>query len=211
MDAHSCFSDPEIRRPAAAVRAGQRQGLPRFRGTPIVPVPCSLTCRGTRSRVSIVVIRAATMADVGSMHRLITYHAEHGRMLFRSHGELYEHIRDFLVADADGQVAGCCALELVWRDLAEIKSLAVDETRRGAGIGRQLVTAALAEGRRLKLQRVFALTREQGFFEQLGFAVTPMASLPHKVWTDCVKCPVQDKCDEVAVAIDFEAIPAPPV
>ncbi len=167
----------------------------------------SLTRRGARSRVSIVVIRAATMADVGSMHRLITYHAEHGRMLFRSHGELYEHIRDFLVAVADGQVAGCCALELVWRDLSEIKSLAVDESRLGAGIGRQLVTSALAEGRRLKLQRVFALTRQPGFFERLGFAITPMDSLPHKVWTDCVKCPVQDKCDEVAVVLDFGVEP----
>ncbi len=135
------------------------------------------------------------------MHRLITFHAERGRMLFRSHGELYEHLRDFFVAVDGKSVAGCCALELVWRDLAEVKSLAVDETRRGGGIGKRLVKAAVAEGRRLGLERIFALTREQAFFERLEFVVAGMETLPHKVWTDCVKCPVQHCCDEVAVVL----------
>jgi amino-acid N-acetyltransferase len=148
------------------------------------------------------------MADVPDMHRLITYHAEFNRMLFRSHADLYEHLRDFFVyadgAEGGGQVLGCAALELVWRDLAEIKSLAVDERQRGRGIGRQLVEAAVAEGRRLGLARVFALTREQGFFERVGFSVVDRQTLPHKVWTDCVRCPLQENCDEIAVVMDLD-------
>jgi amino-acid N-acetyltransferase len=142
------------------------------------------------------------MADVNEMHRLITHHAELNRMLFRSHADLYEHLRDFFVAtDSDDRVIGCVALELVWRDLAEIKSLAVDDHHRGKGIGKNLVAAAVNEGRRLGLQRVFALTREQRFFEDLGFRLVPRESLPHKVWTDCVTCPLQENCDEIAMVI----------
>ena len=96
-------------------------------------------------------IRSARMSDVPEIHRLITHHAELNRMLFRSHADLYEHLRDFFVclAPAAGTdaVVGCAALELVWRDLAEIKSLAVDEACRGRGIGTHLVQATIEEGR----------------------------------------------------------------
>ncbi|MBI4579297.1 MAG: N-acetyltransferase [Planctomycetes bacterium] len=153
-------------------------------------------------------IRNAIMADVPEMHRLITHHAELNRMLFRSHADLYEHLRDFFVCvEATGggpRVLGCVALELVWRDLAEIKSLAVDEEHRGRGIGRQLVRATLDEARRLGLARVFALTRERPFFDKLGFRVVAKETLPHKVWTDCVRCPLQEHCDEIAMVLDLE-------
>ena len=153
-------------------------------------------------------VRSARMSDVNAIHRLITHHAELNRMLFRSHTDLYEHLRDFFVyvdsSSSEDQVVGCAALELVWRDLAEIKSLAVDESRRGQGIGSQLVKATIAEGRRLGLDRVFALTREQPFFQKLGFEVVPRETLPHKVWTDCVRCPLQEKCDEIAVVLRLE-------
>ncbi len=152
-------------------------------------------------------VRNAIMSDVPEIHRLITYHAEFNRMLFRSHADLYEHLRDFFVftePQAQGdRVLGCAALELVWRDLAEIKSLAVDEAQRGRGIGRQLVEAALREGRRLGLAKVFALTREQAFFERLDFSVVDKQTLPHKVWTDCVRCPLQENCDEIAVVMEL--------
>lgn len=152
-------------------------------------------------------IRNATMDDVDAMHRLITHHAEFNRMLFRSHAELYEHLRDFFVAvrpvDGEEHVVGCAALEIAWRDLAEIKSLAVEESQRGRGIGQELANAAIAEARRLALARVFALTREKRFFERLGFAAVPKETLPHKVWTDCIRCPLQAECDEVAMVLDL--------
>jgi len=151
-------------------------------------------------------IRNATMSDVPEIHRLLTYHAELNRMLFRSHADLYEHLRDFYIcADpTDGRILGCVALNLVWRDLAEIKSLAVETGQEGKGIGRRLVQATLEEGRRLGLHRVFALTREPAFFEKLAFRAVPKESLPHKVWTDCVHCPLQEHCDEVAMVIDLK-------
>ena len=156
-------------------------------------------------------VRRATMTDVPAIHRLITHHAELNRMLFRSHADLYEHLRDFLVYDAstgsEPQIIGCAALNLIMRDLAEIKSLAVDQPQIGKGVGRALVEQAIAEARDLGLQRVFALTREVSFFKKLGFGQVPMDSLPHKVWTDCVKCPLQENCDEVAVVFDLRGGP----
>lgn len=153
------------------------------------------------------------MPDVPAIHRLITYHAELNRMLFRSYADLYEHLRDFWVytapKDQQEQVLGCAALNLVWRDLAEIKSLAVNEQCRGRGIGRALVEAALSEGRQIGLGRIFALTREPAFFSRLGFHAVAKDTLPHKVWTDCVKCPLQENCDEIAMVYDLGDSVAP--
>ena len=161
-------------------------------------------------------IRPATVADVPAIARLVNTYAERGLMLHRSHGELYECLRDFVVyaqvAPPDtppiqhselsiphSPVLGVCALEIVWADLAEVRSLAVDPACQGQGIGRQLVEAVIAEAQRLEIQKVFALTYEQTFFTKLGFAVVPMASLPFKVWSDCIKCPKRSNCDEIAM------------
>lgn len=145
-------------------------------------------------------IRSARIGDVPAISELITPNAELGLMLFRPLADLYEKVRHFVVCENEaGQIVGCCALEIVWADLAEVKSLAVRADQRGRGVGRQLVEAVEAEAVRLGLERIFALTREQKFFERLGFIVVPRQSLPHKVWSDCVKCPRLHDCDEVAV------------
>jgi amino-acid N-acetyltransferase len=145
-------------------------------------------------------IRAATVRDVPAIGRLINYYAERGRMLFRSHAELYEVVRDFSVFETDArQIIGVCALEIVWADLAEVRSLAVETGHQGQGIGKALVEATVAEARRLEIQRVFALTYEQRFFEKAGFSVVDKSALPLKVWSDCIKCPKRDGCDEIAV------------
>ena len=120
-------------------------------------------------------------------------------MLFRSHAELYERVRDFFVAEDSGSLVGICALEIVWGDLAEVRSLAVAAGQQGRGIGRALVEAVVEEARRLEIQRVFALTYEQIFFEKLGFHLVEKAALPTKVWSTCVKCPKRDGCDEIAM------------
>lgn len=120
-------------------------------------------------------------------------------MLFRSLADIYENLRSFHVAETDGQITGCCALHIIWKDLAEIKSLAVDHSKKGTGIGKALVEASLAHAKNLGLPRVFALTLEPAFFEKLGFEKVERDALPMKVWSDCARCPKQDHCDEVAL------------
>jgi amino-acid N-acetyltransferase len=144
-------------------------------------------------------VRNAKIADAKMICALINYYAEHDKMLFRSLAEIYENLQTFFVAEEDGRTIGCCALEVVWSDLAEIKSLAIEAGRRGQGVGTALVTAALDQARYLGVPRVFALTLEPGFFERIGFTVVRKEDLPMKVWSDCAKCPKQTECDETAV------------
>ncbi|HEX40690.1 MAG TPA: N-acetyltransferase [Phycisphaerales bacterium] len=144
-------------------------------------------------------IRPAKVADARAVHALINAYAERDRMLFRSLADIYENLQTFLVAEVDTTVVGCCALEVVWADLAEIKSLAVDPSHRNKGIGKALVAAAVEQARCLGVPRVFALTLEEEFFVRLGFDTVDMEKLPMKVWSDCARCPKQQNCDEIAV------------
>ncbi|HUO08348.1 MAG TPA: N-acetyltransferase [Phycisphaerae bacterium] len=156
-------------------------------------------------------IRPATVRDVPGIAALIEAFAQRGKMLFRSHAELYEAIRDFFVAEEEegGRVVGICALEIVWADLAEVRSLAVEASMQGKGIGKMLVNAVVEEARRLEIHRVFALTYEQAFFERLGFAVVDKSALPLKVWSVCIKCPKRDGCDEIAMVRTVMEKPPP--
>jgi amino-acid N-acetyltransferase len=148
-------------------------------------------------------IRPATIHDVPRVQQIINSHAELGKMLFKSFGQLYEDLRDFGVFEEGGEVVGCVALTIIWADLAEVRALAVDEDARGRGIGRQLVQWSINEARRLGIARLMALTYEQKFFENLGFAVVAKETLPLKVWSDCVRCPKQHGCDEIAVVLEL--------
>ncbi len=144
-------------------------------------------------------IRNATTHDVQAINELILDSAERDRMLFRSIADIYENLQTFFVADENGTLLGCCALDVIWSDLAEVKSLTVSEQARGKGVGRKLVAAAVDMARDLCIDRVFALTLEPVFFDRVGFHEVAKETLPMKVWRDCARCPKQQECDEIAV------------
>ena len=144
-------------------------------------------------------IRSAKIQDVKVIHALISSHAELDRMLFRPMDDIYENLQTFCVVELNGIVIGCCALEIIWSDLAEIKSLAVDKDHMGKGVGRMLVTSVIEQARELGVSQVFALTLDFAFFEKLGFRKIEMDALPMKVWSDCARCSKQQNCDEIAV------------
>jgi len=144
-------------------------------------------------------VREAKICDAETICSLVSEYAERDRMLFRSMANIYENLQSFRVAEVDGEVVGCCALSIIWCDLAEIKSLAVGQSSKGSGVGKILVEAATKRASELGIQKVFALTMEPGFFEKLGFEVVEKDVFPMKVWSDCAKCPKQDHCDEIAV------------
>jgi len=143
--------------------------------------------------------RNAKISDAKTVYSLINYYAERDRMLFRSLADIYENLQSFLVAELDGNVVGCCALQIIWSDLAEIKSLAVDQAHKDKGIGKMLVAAAIEQANQLGVSQVFALTLDPVFFEKLSFKIIEKDALPMKVWSDCARCPKQQNCDETAV------------
>lgn len=148
-------------------------------------------------------IRRATIPDVKAIHKLLMTYARDGLMLSRSLADIYEALRDFYVYEQNGVVAGTVCLHICWEDLAEVRSLAVDQGWEGQGIGRQLVETCLDEARQLGLKKVFALTYKQVFFEKLGFRVIEKSELPHKVWGDCLKCAKFPECDEIAMSLQL--------
>ena len=156
-------------------------------------------------------LRPATIHDVVRIQEIINSHAELGKMLFKSLAQLFEDLRDFAVVEEEGQVVGCCAVTIIWADLAEVRSLAVDGRHIGRGIGRQLVEWCVEEARRLHIRKLMSLTYEQRFFEKLGFEVVSKETLPLKVWSDCVRCPKNDHCDEIAVVRVLEDVPVPAI
>lgn len=148
-------------------------------------------------------IRKARIEDAEKIHSLVNFYASQNLMLPLSLSEIYDSLRDFFVyADGD-EVSACCALRIVWKDLAEIRSLAVGESTRGRGIGCQLVQTCLEEARRLGLKRIFVLTFIPHYFERFGFRVVNKDTLPHKVWSDCIKCPKFPDCDEEAMLVEL--------
>ncbi len=150
------------------------------------------------------IVRNAHTGDVVAMQRLINEFAAKGEMLHRSLSQLYENLRDFFVVEVDGEIMGCAALHVTWKDLAEVKSLAVSAEAQGMGYGRLLVQRCLKEAKVVKVDKVFALTYKPAFFEKLGFRICDRAELPRKVWTECVHCPKFYDCHEIAVITEVE-------
>ena len=144
-------------------------------------------------------IRKAKITDLKQVHRLIQEYAKKEQMIPRSLNELYETLRDFVVCEKEDMICGVCALHIMWEDLAEIRSLAVDQKYQHAGIGKKLVRQCLKEAKSLGMKRVFALTYYPEFFRKLGFAPIDKANLPQKIWGDCLRCPRFPECDEHAV------------
>ncbi|MBI4734838.1 MAG: RNA 3'-phosphate cyclase [candidate division NC10 bacterium] len=147
-------------------------------------------------------IRKARAEDVPAIQKLVAHFAVRGDLLPRTLNELYQHLRDFFVCQVDGEVVGICALSVYWEDLAEVRSLAVQEVHGGKGLGATLVNACLAEAASLGVRRVFALTYRPGFFEKLGFRSIDKRELPQKIWKDCIKCAKFACCDETALIRD---------
>lgn len=146
-----------------------------------------------------MIVRPARVSDAERICELVNEYAERGLMLHRSLESVYRSLRSFLVAEDDGRVVGCAAVEVFWGDLAEIRSLAVAPDRRGGGIGAALADAAIRDAARLGISRLFALTYESGFFERFGFEIIDRGLLPEKVWSVCLNCPKADACDEIAM------------
>lgn len=144
-------------------------------------------------------IRRARIPDVPTIQKLVNEFADQGVMLHRPLGEIYDFLRDYLVAEGNGQVVGCCALHIAWEDLAEIKALAVSSSWQRQGLGREMTTQCLAEARELGVATVFALTMVPEFFEPMGFVRQTVDTLPRKVWGECSRCFKFPNCDEIAM------------
>jgi amino-acid N-acetyltransferase len=114
------------------------------------------------------VVRRARTSDVPAIKQLVDTYA--GKILLEKNlVTLYEAVQEFWVAELAGKVVGCGALHVLWSDLGEIRTVAVDPATTGHGVGHSIVNRLLEVARELQLERLFVLTFETEFFGKHGF------------------------------------------
>ena len=131
---------------------------------------------------SEVVIRPARTADVAAVRRLVSLYTDDGRLLAKAPVTLYEDVQEFLIAEVDGAVIGCGALHVMWEDLGEIRTLAVDPAHAREGIGGRILDELIVRARDLGLARLFCLTFEVDFFRSRGFDEIEGSPVDHAVF-----------------------------
>lgn len=154
-----------------------------------------------------IVVTRARIADVPAIVALVERFAKRGEILPRTPEEVYQSVREWVVAKRGDEVVGCGSLVVLWADLAEIRSLIVNPELQGMGVGRRIVSMLLEQALELEIPRVFALTRKPGFFAKMGFQQVPRETLPRKIWKDCIHCLKFVGCDEVALVLDVNLTP----
>jgi amino-acid N-acetyltransferase len=116
-----------------------------------------------------ITVRPARTSDVRAIRALVAPLAERRVLLNKEAVAYYESVVDFFVAEADGRVIGCGALHVLWEDLGEIRTLAVDDTFLGRGVGSAILARLVERAGELGISRLFCLTFETDFFARHGF------------------------------------------
>ena len=151
-------------------------------------------------------LRKARVGDVKTIHRMINLSSGKGEILPRSLMDIYGSLRDFFIYfdEKEKVVAGICAMNIIWDNLAEIRSLYVEEKYRRQGIAKKLVEGCISEAITLGFYRMFTLTNRPDFFKRLGFKKVDRSTLSEKIWSDCFRCSkYPDYCDEVAMIVEL--------
>jgi len=170
-------------------------------------------------------VRRARTRDVADIRRLVDTYTVDRRVLSKSTVNLYEDVQEFWVAEAEvvpamppagpeparyappeaeaeQRLVGCGALHVLWEDLAEVRTVAVDPSLRGFGVGHRIVTELLDTARELGVRRVFCLTFETGFFSKHGFAPIQGTPVSSRVYEELLR-----SYDEgVAEFLDLERV-----
>lgn len=120
----------------------------------------------------IVIIRKATADDIPAINALIERYVTDGILLPRTFRELEDLLESYFVAEIDGAMVGCAALDVYNRKLAEIRSLAVAPEAQGNGVGKLLVQACIELAQERDILEVMAISSKENFFKSCGFDFT---------------------------------------
>ena len=134
------------------------------------------------------------------MQALVEDEVKSGVILKRSDDEVATNIRSYILAFYNDELVGYGALHIHSMELAEVRSLIVNEKARGLGIGKKIVNYCIDEAKELNVKEILVLTYIASFFEKLGFKEIDKESIPeHKIWLDCVKCIHFPVCNEISL------------
>jgi amino-acid N-acetyltransferase len=133
-------------------------------------------------------VRPAKTSDIGAIADLCGPLIQSRVLLGKERVELYESVQEFLVAeDSSGTVIGCGALHVMWEDLGEVRTVAIEESHQGQGVGKLILTSLLERAKDLGLKRIFCLTFEVEFFGKLGFEPISESPVEPEVYAELVR------------------------
>lgn len=113
-------------------------------------------------------VRKATQNDILSIKKLILSNQD--TLIQRSDQEIEKYIKNFFVKESEGEIVGCCCLEVYSPKIAEVRSVAVHPDHRMHGYGSELVQAAVEEANSLNILEIMVVTSNPNFFERLSFS-----------------------------------------
>jgi amino-acid N-acetyltransferase len=133
-------------------------------------------------------IRRARTSDVARIQELVEPLVQRRILLGKDAVVFYESVQEFRVAETDdGELIGVGALHVMWRDLAEVRTLAVADAWLSKGVGRALLARLEEDARQLELSRLFCLTFEVDFFERNGFVDMGDQTVDPDVYAELVR------------------------
>jgi amino-acid N-acetyltransferase len=147
-------------------------------------------------------VRRARTGDVRGIRALVDANTGDRRLLEKATVTLYEDVQEFFVAVDGDRVVGCGALHVLWEDLAEVRTLAVDRSVQGRGIGSALLTRLVENARELGVRRLFCLTFEVEFFRRHGFVPVSQSLVDPGVQAELLRSPDEG----VAEFLDLERV-----
>lgn len=133
------------------------------------------------------------------LFNLIKVFSDEFLLLPKSLDEIKASTDSFKVILEDDKVIACVMLDQFTDTLAEVRTLAVAKEHQGRGLGKLLVNDCELRAKSLGVKKVFALTYEDKFFHQMGYATVDKDSLPEKVLKTCIHCSQYSNCQEIAV------------
>jgi amino-acid N-acetyltransferase len=152
-----------------------------------------------------ITLRTAEVREAKKLYALIQANLEEGHLLPRTLGELTIHATRFVVAVKGKAIVGCAELAALSPTVAEVRSLAVDTSARGARVGMMIVDELRRRARREGFEKLCAFTHAPGYFTHMGFSIVPHTWLLEKIFTDCVKCPQFRQCGQYAMAVPLDS------
>ncbi|MGL4744683.1 MAG: amino-acid N-acetyltransferase [Dermatophilaceae bacterium] len=149
-----------------------------------------------------VVVRSARTGDVRAIRDLVAPLAASRVLISKDTVAYYEMVQEFLVAEEGGRVVACGALHVMWEDLGEVRTVAVEASALGRGIGSAVLDKLVDRARHLGLARLFCLTFETTFFARHGFVPIEGQAVDPAVYTELLR-----SYDEgVAEFLDLERV-----
>jgi amino-acid N-acetyltransferase len=154
-----------------------------------------------------VSLRKPSIKDVPDILRLIDAGVSQGENLPRSQHYVCQNLRDFVIAECDGQIVACASLHVLWKDFAEIRAVAMTPADEASGLLRRMIDYLVSDGRQLGVRQILAFAFKPEAYVGLGFTEVAKETLPQIAWRECMNCVYFPDCKESAVILDLETLP----